>query len=142
MSSSVESEISGYLPRLFPMARSITGAANRETLRILSEISPIVSHEVPSGREVFDWTVPQEWSVREAWIVDSEGRKVVSFEENALHLVGCSTSIDQTMSWEELQPHLHVHPDLPDVSSLTGRPITALSGDFASPMTSMPSCET
>jgi aminopeptidase-like protein len=115
MSSTVESEISGYLHRLFPMARSITGAANRETLRMLSEISPIVSHEVPSGREVFDWTVPQEWSVREAWIADSEGHKIVSFDENALHLVGYSTSIDQTMSWEELQPHLHVHPDLPDV---------------------------
>ena len=73
MTTNVTDELESYLPRLFPLRRSITGEANRETLAILSEIVPIDIHEIPSGREVFDWTVPQEWSVREAWIEDSQG---------------------------------------------------------------------
>jgi len=114
MPSNVEDELGAYLPRLFPLRRSITGEANRDTLAILSEIAPMDIHEIPSGREVFDWTVPQEWRVREAWIEDSHGRRIVSFDENALHLVGYSIPIDAELTWDELRPHLHRHHDLPD----------------------------
>jgi len=114
MPPSVESELAAYLPRLFPMRRSITGQANRDTLAILSEIVPLEVQEIPSGQEVFDWTVPQEWSVREAWIENSNGVRIVDFEINALHLVGYSIPVDAELSWEELQPHLHRHHELPD----------------------------
>jgi aminopeptidase-like protein len=65
--------------RLFPINRSITGNGVRETLRILSEQIPLKIHEVPTGTKVFDWTIPREWSIRDAYIVDPNGEKIVDF---------------------------------------------------------------
>ena len=111
--SGVNGEIEAFLRKLFPMRRSITGQANRETLQILREIVDIDVHEIPSGRKVFDWTVPDEWSVREAWIEDSQGQRIVDFEANALHLVGYSVAVDALIPWKELAPHIHRHKELP-----------------------------
>lgn len=104
--------------RLYPIARSITGDGVRETLRIVAEAVPLASltvHEVPSGTPVLDWTVPKEWRVREAWVKDPSGRKVVDFADHNLHLVGYSSAVDRTMPLAELDRHLHSLPEQPDL---------------------------
>ena len=110
----VADEIDRYLQRLFPLCRSITGGPNRETLGILQEIVPLTIHEVPSGTKVYDWVIPDEWTVRDAWIADKSGQRIVDFKANNLHIVSYSIPIDSTMHWEELKPHIHKHPQLPD----------------------------
>src|SRR5687767_2944755 len=101
--------------RMWPLNRSITGDGLRESLRILSETVPGMRiHEVPSGTQVFDWTVPDEWNVSEAWIEGPGGGRVVDFADNNLHLVGYSTPVDVTLELDELQEHLHSLPEQPD----------------------------
>lgn len=100
--------------RLFPLCRSITGEGVRETLRILGEHIPLTVHEVPSGTQVFDWTIPAEWVIRDAYILDEAGERVVDFRRNNLHVVGYSTPVDQWMSLQELQGHLHSLESMPD----------------------------
>lgn len=100
--------------RLFPINRSITGNGVRETLRILSEQIPLKIHEVPTGTKVFDWTIPQEWNIRDAYIVDPNGEKIVDFKKCNLHVVGYSIPVDETLTLDELQEHLHSLPDQPD----------------------------
>ncbi|MBU1158560.1 MAG: DUF4910 domain-containing protein [Candidatus Thermoplasmatota archaeon] len=100
--------------RLFPIGRSITGDGVRETLRIVKEHLPDLQiREVPSGTQCFDWIVPQEWNVHEAYVIDPEGRKILDFRENNLHLMGYSTPIDAVMSLEDLQSHLHSISEMP-----------------------------
>ena len=85
----------------------------RETLRVLGEHLPLEIHEVPTGTRAFDWTVPPEWSIRDAYILDEHGDRVVDFQQNNLHVVGYSIPVDATMSLAELQPHLHSLVDQP-----------------------------
>ena len=85
---SLENEIDNYLQRLFPLPRSITGTGNRETLRILQELAPIKILEFASGKEVYDWVIPDEWRIRDAWIKNNSGKKLVDFQSNNLHVVG------------------------------------------------------
>ena len=100
--------------RLWPINRSITGEGVRETLRVLKELLPALQiHEIPSGTQAFDWTIPDEWNVREAWIEGPDGRRVVDFARHNLHLVGYSIAIDATVTLEELQEHLHSLPAQP-----------------------------
>ena len=86
----------------------------RETLERISEHLPSLKIEsVPSGEKVFDWTVPKEWSVKEAYIVTPDGKKICDFSVNNLHLVGYSTPFKGSLSFDELKKHLHTLPDQP-----------------------------
>jgi aminopeptidase-like protein len=100
---------------LYPICRSITGDGFRESLRRLAELAPISLSEVATGTPVFDWTVPKEWNIRDAWIADSSGRRVVDFRDSNLHVVSYSTPVHARMSLAELRPRLHTVPDQPDV---------------------------
>lgn len=99
--------------RLYPLCRSITGDGVRRTLAVIGESIPLDVHEVPSGTQVFDWTVPQEWNIRDAYIADASGTRVVDFQASNLHVVGYSVPVSATMSLEELRPHLHTLPEHP-----------------------------
>jgi len=106
--------IEKYFDRLFPINRSITGDGNRETLRILSEIVDLQLHEVPAGTKCFDWIVPPEWNVREAWIKNSSGETIVDFKDLNIHLVGYSIPFHGRLSLNELKPHLFSIPEMPE----------------------------
>jgi aminopeptidase-like protein len=103
------------MAELYPICRSITGNGFRQTLRRLGEIVPITLSEVPTGTPVFDWTVPKEWNIREAWIADPAGRRVVDFRNHSLHVVNYSVPVRQRMALAELRPKLHSLPDQPDL---------------------------
>ncbi len=100
--------------RLWPINRSLTGTGVVETLEILGEtLSGLTLHKVPTGAELFDWTVPKEWAVKEAYIETPGGEKICDFAQNNLHLVGYSQPMDATMPLTTLQQHLHSLPDQP-----------------------------
>ncbi|MEV6912457.1 DUF4910 domain-containing protein [Amycolatopsis sp. NPDC051071] len=99
--------------RLYPLCRSITGDGVRATLEILGEHIPLDVHEVPTGTQVLDWTIPQEWNIRDAYVKDASGRRVIDFRESNLHVVGYSVPVAEKMSLDELRGHLHTLPDRP-----------------------------
>lgn len=100
---------------LFPICRSITGNGVRNTLEILKRYLPeLTVHEVASGTECFDWTIPDEWNIRDAYLVGPDGRKFAQFSENNLHVLGYSESVDITLSLDDLQDFLYSLPDYPD----------------------------
>jgi aminopeptidase-like protein len=107
-------EIDQYLKRLFPITRSITGNGNRETLKILQELVPLEIKEYSSGLSVYDWVIPDEWKIRDAWIKDMEGNKLIDFQQCNIHLMSYSEPISGTFSFDELEPHLYYHETLPD----------------------------
>ena len=102
------------LRELFPICRSITGNGVRRSLGILRDVVDFQTSEVPSGTQCFDWTIPDEWNVTDAFIADAAGRRVVDFRANNLHLVSYSEPVDRTMAFAELRPHLHSLPNRPD----------------------------
>lgn len=100
---------------LFPLCRSITGKGTRDTLlRLKKEVPEINIYEIESGTKVFDWTIPKEWSIEEAYIENSNGERVVDFRDNNLHVVGYSTPIDEVVSLDVLNQHLYSLPEHPD----------------------------
>ncbi|NUR85082.1 MAG: DUF4910 domain-containing protein [Nonomuraea sp.] len=100
-------EMHALVERLYPICRSITGDGVRETLEIIGEHVPLTVHEVPTGTQVLDWTVPKEWNIRDAFVKDASGRRVVDFQESNLHVVGYSVPVHGTFTLEELRPRLH-----------------------------------
>jgi aminopeptidase-like protein len=99
---------------LYPICRSITGDGVRDTLRRLQRLTPMTLHEVPSGTAVFDWTVPPEWNIRDAYVKNSQGERVIDFRRSNLHVVNYSVPIRARMSLEQLRPHLFTLSDRPD----------------------------
>src|SRR5690554_3516361 len=89
--------------RLYPIVRSITGDGVRRTLREIGELIPLELHEVPSGTQVFDWTVPPEWNISDAYIVNERGERIIDLREHSLHVVSYSEPVRACLSLEELQ---------------------------------------
>lgn len=108
-------EMLELITQAFPICRSITGDGVRATLAMIQERIPLAIEEVATGTSVFDWTVPKEWNVRDAWIKDPSGRKVVDFQESNLHLLNYSVPVHQKLSLADLKPHLFTLPDKPDL---------------------------
>jgi len=105
----------GLVKQLYPICRSITGDGVRNTLAIVKELIPLQIHEVPTGTEVFDWKIPKEWNIKEAWIKNSNGEKVVNFADSNLHVLSYSRPIDKKISLEELKQNLFTLPEQPEV---------------------------
>jgi aminopeptidase-like protein len=110
----VGGDMHALITRLYPICRSITGNGVRETLRILREQIPIEIREVPSGTQVFDWTVPREWNIRDAWIKNRAGERIVDFQKLNLHVVSYSVPINRKMRLAELRDHLFTVTDHSD----------------------------
>lgn len=104
-----------FIAEAFPICRSITGDGVRRTLAMIAERIPLAIHEVPTGTQVFDWTVPREWNIRDAWIKDPSGRKVVDFQESNLHVLSYSVPIHARMPLSELKLHLFTLPFKPEL---------------------------
>jgi aminopeptidase-like protein len=110
----IGTEIHGLITELFPICRSITGNGVRETLSIIGRHIPLEIHEVPTGTEVFDWTVPKEWNIRDAYIKNSRGEKVVDYRKSNLHVVNYSTPVRIKMPLEDLKKHVFSLPEYPE----------------------------
>ncbi len=111
--ASLAARIESYFDRLWPLNRSILGPAYRASLDILSELVPYERLKYPTGLQAFDWTVPLEWDVKEAYIIGPDSRKFCDVSQNNLHLVSYSVPFSGTLSLEELKKHLHSYPDQP-----------------------------
>jgi aminopeptidase-like protein len=108
-------EMMAVVEELYPICRSITGDGVRATLDVIGKLVPLDVHEVASGTPVLDWTVPDEWNIREAYIADASGKRVVDFAACNLHVVSYSVPVAERMTLEELRPHLHTLPEQPDL---------------------------
>jgi len=106
--------LEAYFDRLWPLLRSITGAGVRASHDILSELIPLERLEISSGTRVFDWEVPREWVVREAYVEAPDGRRLFDVREHTLHLLNYSAPFQGTVSRDELDAHLHSLPEQPD----------------------------
>lgn len=102
-----------FMADLFPICRSITGNGIRETLAYIGKEIPLEIHEVPSGTQVFDWSVPLEWNIADAFIKDPSGKRLIDFQQCNLHVVNYSAPIHKRMTLADLKPHLHSLPDHP-----------------------------
>jgi len=102
------------MKKLYPICRSITGDGVRDTLNIIKEIIPIKIHEVPSGTKAFDWVVPKEWNIKDAYIKNSKGEKIVDFRVSNLHVLNYSIPINTTVTLDELRKHTYTLLDHPD----------------------------
>jgi aminopeptidase-like protein len=100
---------------LFPICRSITGNGIRQTLDVLKRQVPLEVHEVPSGTPVFDWIVPPEWNIREAYVQAADGRRIIDFRASNLHVLNYSVPVRARLRLDELKPHLFTRPDWPEV---------------------------
>jgi aminopeptidase-like protein len=107
-------QMHNLIAKVFPICRSLTGHGVRETLNVISDIIPLTIHEIPTGTKVFDWIIPKEWNIRDAFVADENGNKVIDFKNSNLHVLGYSVPVDKWMPLSELQEHLHSLPDQPD----------------------------
>ena len=107
-------EMYALIEELFPICRSITGDGVRETLRRIDELLPLEVQEVATGTRVLDWTVPEEWNIRDAYVADPDGNRLIDFRSSNLHVVSYSTPIRERMTFAELRPRLHTLPEHPD----------------------------
>ena len=113
-SKQISQEVYELICELYPICRSITGNGFRETLKILKQHIPLEVHEVPTGTQVFDWTVPKEWNIKDAYIKNSKGEKILDFANSNLHIVNYSIPIHNKVNLQELKAHLFTIPEHPD----------------------------
>lgn len=115
MSKNMGEDIYSLCKKLWPITRSITGNGVRKTLSIIKQHLPnLIIYEIPTNTQCFDWTVPKEWNIKDAYVVDPNGNKIIDFKVNNLHIVSYSTPVNQTISLVELQKHLYSSPNQPD----------------------------
>ena len=112
--SEVGQEIFDLIADLYPICRSITGDGVRQTLSVIGRFIPLLQHEVPSGTPVLDWTVPKEWNIRDAYVANARGERVIDFQQNCLHVVGYSVPVKGKFRLKELKKHLFTIPERPD----------------------------
>lgn len=110
----IGSEMYSLISELYPICRSITGEGFRTTLDAISRHIPVVVREVPSGTEVFDWVVPKEWNIKDAYVKNSRGEKIIDFQKSNLHVVNYSSPVKGEFSLSELKNHLFTIPEHPD----------------------------
>jgi aminopeptidase-like protein len=103
-----------FAAELYPICRSITGRGIRETLDRIARRIPLRTTNVPTGTQVFDWTIPKEWNIRDAYIKNSKGERVIDFLQSNLHVMNYSAPVHKTMTRRELEPHLFSAPETPD----------------------------
>ena len=111
----IEKKMDSLITRLFPICRSITGAGVRKTLRIIGNEIPLTIYEVSSGTDVFDWTIPDEWNIKDAYVKDEKGERVIDFRSSNIHVVGYSIPFEGKLPLDELKDHLHTLPDQPNL---------------------------
>ncbi len=114
MNSPNSTQIYNFIEKLYPICRSITGDGVRETLKLIHEIIPITIKEITSGTEVFDWTIPKEWKIRDAFVKNSKGERIIDFQKSNLHVVNYSIPVNKKVTLKELKKHLYSIPDQPD----------------------------
>ena len=102
------------MERLFPLHRSITGDGLRATFEILSEFLPLEISEIPTGTEVLDWRIPQEWRIRDAYVADATGQRIVDYRQSNLHVVSYSRPVREWLTWDALADHVFTVPGNPD----------------------------
>ena len=107
-------DIKSCLTALFPITRSITGDGNRQTLQILNKIAPLNIIEYPTGQNIYDWTIPKEWNIKDAWIKNSKGEKIIDFKNSNLHIISYSTAIHKKIKLNDLKKNLHYLKSLPE----------------------------
>ncbi len=108
-------EIHDFARQAYPICRSITGDGVRETLKILQRYVPLEVREAASGTQVFDWIVPPEWNIKDAWVKNARGERVIDFRAHNLHVLSYSVPVRRTMPLAELEEHLFTLPDKPDL---------------------------
>lgn len=108
-------EMHRWMAELYPICRSITGDGFRRSMQILQRIIPLELHEVPTGTQVFDWTVPKEWNIRDAYVLNPRGEKIIDFQKSSLHILNYSIPFSGKVTLEELKQHLYTLPDQPDL---------------------------
>ncbi len=113
-SMSVGQEIYSFIEEAYPICRSITGNGVRETLNIIKNKVSIKITEIPSGTQVFDWTIPKEWNINDAYVKNSKDEKIIDFKKSNLHVMGYSSPINKKMGLNELQEHLFTLPEYPE----------------------------
>jgi aminopeptidase-like protein len=106
-------QLYALVEELYPLCRSITGDGTRATLDIIERFIPLTRTEVPTGRGVFDWEIPREWNIKDAYVKNAAGERVIDFKKHNLHVVNYSVPVRKRMSFEELRPHLFSLPDHP-----------------------------
>ena len=107
-------ETYSLITELFPICRSITGDGFRQTMRILQQQIPLQIHEVPSRTKVFDWVVPREWNIKDAYVKNAKGEKVIDFQKSNLHVLNYSIPVKKVIPLKDLKEHLFTLPDYPD----------------------------
>ena len=112
--SEVGAEMHDLMAELYPICRSLTGEGVRETFRVLGREVPLEITEIASGTQVFDWTLPREWNIRDAWIADPDGERVVDFRRSNLHVLGYSVPVRTRLPLAVMQEHLFTHPENSD----------------------------